>query len=212
MDYINLIKQLAYYDLQDKTNKEDLMVAINNFDDATSTLNVDNNLYYAIKKFLVHMSNKYFGGPDKISEASRPIYNLDDLIIKLQIPCISFIGKNLSDTRVYQTASELYDDFRIFLVGEDKFPDVRKITFQAYICELSKIIKEEMDLVEFPDDVSISQFKELLRLIIKTFEDVRVDLHIIGHLYLVNNMHVKEQLNKYLLLYPKPGSPYEIVR
>ncbi|MCH5167169.1 MAG: hypothetical protein J1F35_04665 [Erysipelotrichales bacterium] len=212
MDYINLIKQLAYYDLQDKANKEDLMVAINNFDDAANTLKLDNNLYYAIKKFLVHMSNKYIGSAEKISESSRSIYNLDDLIVRLQIPCISFIGKNLSDTRVYQTANELYDDFRVFLVGEDKFPNVRQRTIQAYICELSKMIKEEMDLIEFPDDVAIRQFKELLRLIITSFDNIRVDLHIIGNLYFRNNIYVKEQLSKYLLLYPKPGSPYEIVR
>lgn len=197
MDYVNLIKNLAFNDVYGNELKDDLLVAIEQFKEETSTF--ENDLFYSIKKFLIYLASKYNVSVDEIKELYRPIYNLDDLIIRFQIPRINFIGKYISDNFVYDNSDDLYRDFRKMLLNKDGMLTSKKYFVQNYVYMVTCILDEEMSNIEFPEDANIYQFRELFRLIKLSFKRKHLSTkqEDVENAYLANNIIVKGKILKY---------------
>lgn len=197
MDYVNLIKTLAFNDICGNEIKDDLVTAIGQFREETSTF--ENDLFYSIKKFLIYLGAKYRVDVDLIKDIHRPIYNLEDVIIRLQIPRINFEYKHISDRFVYSNSDDLYRDFRKMLLNKDGMPSPNKYLVQKYVYMIASIIDEEMSQIEFPEDANIYQFRELFRLIKLSFKSQHISIkqEKVESAYSVNNNIVKEKILEY---------------
>ncbi len=130
---------------------------------------LDFNLFYQVKKYLIFLGKKYLIDTKDIEVLVRKAQNLDEIIIKLQILKIAF--GNYKSVSTYQSAANLYDDFRKILLNKDHLKKDKKRYVHNYVCYIAKVVLEEMNVTKLESDAWVLQFKQFMNLVIKAFID-----------------------------------------
>lgn len=129
------------------------------------------DLFYRIKKYLLFLGMKYLFDIQDIATKERKSLTLDEVIIKLQIQRIGFGFYELEST--YQSANHLYDDFRKILLNRDHLKQPKKYYVKNYVLFFANVILNELDNTCLEEDAGLWQFKQLMRLTIKAFSEVK---------------------------------------
>lgn len=170
MDYIELIKLIIFKDLNDADVKNEIIMAIDNFQTASFELQLDNDTFFAIKKVLVYLGKKYGIDLKDTEYITRTLNTLDDIVVSLQIPLIDFRSQDINDKFFYETAYQVYRDFRTMLLNKDKFFIKNKRYVRNYIYYISRLMQQQIQIQGLNEDAEVYQFNELLRLLTISFK------------------------------------------